>query len=105
MKYALFGLAVLGGSYCLHRIAVWAERRGWIYYRTKRGSSGALGNALLEVQAIMEPSKQYVLEERVRDDAEADEAGDPPAPGVNGAVQQPDAPDERALNSKPPARR
>jgi hypothetical protein len=80
MRYALIALAVLGGLLCLHRIAVWAERRGWIYYRTKHGSSGALGNAFLEVQAIVEPSARHVLEERVKDDLEAEETGDPPAP-------------------------
>lgn len=77
MKYALIALAALGSLYCLHRIAVWAERRGWIYYRAKRGSSGALGNALLEVHAIVEPSARHVLEERLKDDPETAQAGDP----------------------------
>lgn len=48
MSYALWGLAALAGLYGLHRIALWAERRGWIYYGNKHGSSGALGSALLE---------------------------------------------------------
>ncbi|MBZ5641055.1 MAG: hypothetical protein LAO51_20130 [Acidobacteriia bacterium] len=91
MRYALVGLAVIAGLYGLHRIAVWAERRGWIYYRSKHGSSGALGNALLEVHAILEPSARYVLEERTKDDAEADESGDPPDPGKSDAVRR-DAP-------------
>jgi hypothetical protein len=87
MKYALIGLAVLGGLYGLHRIAVWAERRGWIYYLTKHGSSGALGNALLEAQAIIEPSTRHVLEERMKEDVEAEETGDPPEPGKSDAAQ------------------
>jgi hypothetical protein len=70
-----FGLAALGA---LHRAALWAEARGLIYYR-RRGTSGALGNALLEVQAILEPSKRHVIEERVRDPAEDAESGDPPS--------------------------
>ena len=81
MKYALWGLALvggLGGLYCLHRIALWAEQRGWVYYRDRRGS-GTLGNAFLEVQAIIEPSKRYVLEERLEDEHETQESGDPPA--------------------------
>jgi hypothetical protein len=82
MKYALLGVAVLGGIYCLHRMAVWAEQRGWIYYRTRSGSSGALGSALLEVQAIIEPSKRYVQEEKARDHSERDDTGDPPKAGV-----------------------
>ena len=78
MKYALWGFAAVGCLYCLHRLGLWAERRGWIYYLKRRGSSGALGSALLEVQAIMEPSKRHVLEERQKDDSERPECGDPP---------------------------
>ena len=78
MKYALWGCAAVGCLYGFHYLALWAERRGWIYYLKRRGSSGALGSALLEVQAIMEPSKGYVLEERRKDDSEASESGDPP---------------------------
>jgi hypothetical protein len=78
MKYVLVGIAVIGGFYGLHRLAVWAEARGWIYYREKRGSSGALANAFLEVQSMFEPSARAALEVRVKDDHESDESGDPP---------------------------
>jgi hypothetical protein len=78
MKYTLIGLAVIGGFYGLHRLAVWAEARGWIYYLHRHGSSGALGNAFLEVQSMIEPSARVALEERVKDDHEGDESGDPP---------------------------
>jgi hypothetical protein len=78
MKYALWGFAAVGCLYSLHSLALWAERRGWIYYLKRRGSSGALGSALLEVQAIIEPSKRYALEERRKDDSERPEPGDPP---------------------------
>jgi hypothetical protein len=87
MRYVLVGLALFGALYCLHRIAVWAERRGWVYYLNKHGSSSALGNAFLEVQAIIEPSAKYVLEERTKDDLDTGESGDPPDPGKSGAVQ------------------
>ncbi len=76
----LAGLAAaLGGLYGLHRLATWAERRGWIYYLRRRGSSGALGTAFLEIQSIMEPGKRYVAEERSRQVVENQDSGDPPA--------------------------
>jgi hypothetical protein len=78
VKYALIALAVIGGVYGVHRFALWAEARGWIYYRKKHGSSGSLGNAFLEVQSIFEPSARAALEERVKDDHDAEESGDPP---------------------------
>jgi hypothetical protein len=94
MRYALIGLAVLAALYCLHRFAMWAERRGWIYYRTKQGSSGALGNAFLEVQAIFDPAAKHVLEERLKGDVDVEEAGDPPDPGKANAVQHDAAADD-----------
>ena len=84
LRFVLVGLAVVGGLYFLHRVALWAEQRGWIYYRARRGSSGALGNALLQAQAIVEPSQQYVLEEVSREHSEEDEAGEPPEKGDGG---------------------
>ena len=81
-------LAVVGGLVALgalHRVALWAEARGLIHYR-RRGTSGALGNALLELQAILEPSKRHVIEERLRDPADDAESGDPPSPSPGTAA-------------------
>lgn len=78
MRFAFWGLAAVAVLYCLHRLALWAERRGWIYYRKKHGSSGALSNAVLEVHSLFDPSKRYVLEEKTRDQVEDEESGDPP---------------------------
>lgn len=66
--------------YGLHRLALWMERRGWIYYKTS-GTSSTRTNAFLALQSLIEPSKQYVLEERIRqqDELDQDQSGDPPA--------------------------
>jgi hypothetical protein len=72
-------LAALLVLYGLHRLARWAERRGWIYYLERRGTSGALGNAFLEIQSIMEPGKRYVVEERARPGVKEQDSGDPPS--------------------------
>ena len=41
---------------------------------------GTMTNAFLSVQALLEPAKQHVIEERVRqeDDIDRSEPGDPP---------------------------
>ena len=80
MSDLLIIVAAAAGLYGLHRAAVWAERRGWIHYRTKVGRGHGVGNACLEVQSMIEPSKRYVLEERLKDASEEAEAGDPPTP-------------------------
>ncbi len=61
--------------YPLHLLAIYAEKRGWIYYRKKHGSV-TVGSAFLEIQALMEPSKRHVLEQRRRDDFDDQESGD-----------------------------
>jgi hypothetical protein len=76
---ALVGLAAV---YCAHRLALWAEDRGFLYYRRRRGSSGALANAFLEVQAIVEPARRHVVEERVRQRIEVAETGGRPDAGA-----------------------
>jgi hypothetical protein len=65
----------VGILYPLHLLAMWAEKRGWIYYRKKHGSV-TVGSAFLEIQALMEPSKRHVLEQRRRDDFDNQESGD-----------------------------
>ena len=82
MRYILWGCIILTGIYILHLIASWAERRGWIYYRQKSGSNGGLGNALLSLQAMIEPSKRYVLEQRIEEKTEQKESCDPPDSGA-----------------------
>jgi hypothetical protein len=74
------GGAVLAGAllYGMHRAALWAEDRGWIYYKNKRGPAPWLGT----LESIYEPEVEYILEEesahRIR--ADQDDSGDG-APG------------------------
>jgi hypothetical protein len=78
MKLALLVLLAAAALYGLHRLAVWAEGRGFIYYRKRRGSSGAASRAFLEVQSLLEPAQRHVLEEKARDRVEEQDKGGPP---------------------------
>ena len=82
MKPALLGLTVIAALYATHRLALWAEARGALYYRRRRGSSGALGNAFLEVHSLVEPSRWHVLEQRVEARRGAPDPADPPDAGA-----------------------
>ena len=46
----------------LHRLALWAEGRGWIYYREHRAPAGAAGLAMLEVTSLLDPAVEHVVE-------------------------------------------
>lgn len=66
IKFLLVIPAISVALYGLHRLAVWMERRGWIYYK-KSGSSSTATNAFLSIHQLFEPGKKYVLEERVHE--------------------------------------
>jgi NADH:ubiquinone oxidoreductase subunit 4 (subunit M) len=76
MSLVLWGIALVAGLYGLHRLALWMESRGWIYYKKKHASAGALSAAFLEIQALAQPEKKYVLEMRQDQRAERDHEGD-----------------------------
>ncbi|MDZ4859201.1 MAG: hypothetical protein SGI88_09450 [Candidatus Hydrogenedentes bacterium] len=62
--------------YLLHRLLLWMEQKGWIYYWHKSGSGG-IGNAIMPIQAIFQPEIRYTLEEQTRQHVENEDAGDP----------------------------
>jgi hypothetical protein len=78
-------IALVAAAICgLHRLALWAESRGWIYYRTHRMPPGASGLAMMEVTAVIDPATEHVIEELRSEQARAeeDENGQgPPGPG------------------------
>jgi hypothetical protein len=75
--WILGGVVVVGLFYGFHRAALWAEGRGWIYYKTKRKPSG-LGMSL--VGQIYQPSIEHQVEEEQsqRIKADQDDSGDDP---------------------------
>ena len=83
--FVIAGVLLLG--YTLHRLALAAERRGWIYYKNKHASAG-LGTSL--IGQIYQPSIEHVVEEQQsrriaadRNDS-GDDDGDDTGPGTTG---------------------
>ena len=81
MKLAILLLASALALYALHRLALWMESRGWLYYRKHKRGSAAIGNVMLEIQSFYRPSVEHVIEHRQEEQREEDESGDPPKPG------------------------
>lgn len=75
MNPLIVGLLVLVGLYGLHRLACWMEARGWIYWTKSGGHSTRAGNAMLEVQQLLEPGKKHVIELKQDEKAERDDQG------------------------------
>jgi hypothetical protein len=76
-------LVAAGILYGLHRLALWAEDRGWIYYLRRKPGASSLGNAFLEVQSLIEPEKQQLVEAHKAEAVEEDDQGDPPEAGTD----------------------
>ena len=67
-------LAGAGGLYGLHRLALWLEVRGLLYYRHNKPPGGGLG-CLVELQKAVEPRTQHVL--HVKENRQRPEVGLP----------------------------
>lgn len=73
----IVGSAVL--LYALHRLAVFAESRGWIFYKTRPPRVRMLGF----LEELVQPSVEYQIEEQTSQETRADHAdsGEPENPG------------------------
>jgi hypothetical protein len=67
--------------FLLDRSLLWLEKRHWIYYRRSQGKATRFGNALLELQSIIEPETQHVLEVKREQRYEQVIPAAPPIPG------------------------
>ncbi len=63
MKLLGITLVICIGLYIFDRCCLWLEKKGHLYYRKRKPDrSGLIGNALLELQNIFNPSTQNVIE-------------------------------------------
>lgn len=82
-------ILVCAALIAVHRLALWMEARGWIYWTRSRGWSSRAGNAFLELQQLLDPSRKHVLEMKTgqKQNREQDRSGaPPPASGPDGAA-------------------
>lgn len=70
MTWLWMTLGALFVIYALHRLALFAEKRGWIFYRTRPPRVRMLG--LLE--ELVQPSVEYQIEEQSSEAIRADQA-------------------------------
>lgn len=78
--WVVSGLVVVAALYGLHRLALWAEARGWIHYRESSRPVGTTSRAVSGVDAIFRPEVEHQIEARdveetIREDVES---GEPP---------------------------
>lgn len=64
---ATLALVIVGG----HLLLTWAERRGWVYYRS---SDRPRPHSLGLFEEIYQPSVTHVIDQQVMEETEADQA-------------------------------
>ncbi|WP_227999977.1 hypothetical protein [Nocardia australiensis] len=65
MHWLVLAVLLVMVGLILDRIGLWAEQRGWIYWRKRRPSpsGGAAAGMLGDLQAVLSPSYRHVVEE------------------------------------------
>jgi hypothetical protein len=75
MQIAIWIAGIIVGLFALDRLALWAEAKGWIYWRkVKRKGSG--GAALMTFNAVFDPSAHKAIEAREEQQQEDEDDGD-----------------------------
>ena len=71
---------VAAGLYALHRLALWAASRGWIFYGDSQRPAGTTSRAVSGVDVIFRPEVEHHLEEMEAQEIlrEDDDSGVPP---------------------------
>lgn len=54
----------LAGIYLFDKFCLWAERKGYLFYRQKKSEGSAIGSALLELQGFLNPAARHTIEMR-----------------------------------------
>ena len=86
MKTAVVLLAIVAGLVAIDRAALWAEGRGWIYWRRSKRVGGQVGAALAaELGAILSPAERTRQEVILRTEQlpAPDDPGGAPNPPEN----------------------
>jgi hypothetical protein len=82
MKIILWIVGIGIALFLLNKAFLKMESRGWIYYRRKAPTRSSLGNAFLEIQSLLEPSKKAMVEVMKEEKKEQADSGDPPEAGA-----------------------
>jgi hypothetical protein len=72
-------IASIAALIAMDQVLLWAERRGWVYWRKTKGRRGGLGEVFSSVEASINPRAEYVQVAKQTKKREDRSAGDPPS--------------------------
>ncbi|MBS0261285.1 MAG: hypothetical protein JSS02_04960 [Planctomycetes bacterium] len=105
-------VSVLLGAWPLHRLCLWLEEQGYLFYRHKRATGCAAGMAVA-LQQFVEPSAREIIQvddEHVSGDVDASGGPDGPTPRpgwhqIGNQFETPDWPTSSIYRTAPALRR
>lgn len=80
MLIALWIIGFVIGFFALDRLALWAESKGWIYWRKKKARTDAMSSVFAEMNVITNPSAEHVITAKQGKKFEERENGDDDPP-------------------------
>jgi hypothetical protein len=94
--WVFVAVAIVPGLYALHRLGLWLEDRGYIYYWHKKpkGGGGAVGS-FVAFQRMIEPQAEHVIQVSRVNHLAGDE-------GASGQDRPPIPPEDRPVASVDP---
>jgi hypothetical protein len=80
VKVSIWLAIAIVALWAIDTLLLWAEGRGWIFYRRNKPTRGALGNAFLEINGIIDQGKKVILREMKKTEHDESHSGDPANP-------------------------
>ncbi|MFT3727501.1 MAG: hypothetical protein QM759_06750 [Terricaulis sp.] len=75
----LWGLVAVAALLVLDRAGLWAESKGWIYWRRTKRRGSAMSAILSDLNAVTNPAATYVTDAKQAKKLEERDNGEPPS--------------------------
>lgn len=78
MQVALWLTGIVVALFAIDQLALWAERKGWIYWRKSKRQGSVMSAVLSELDAVTNPAAHHIVEAKQAKKLEERDNGDPP---------------------------
>ena len=78
MQIALWLAGAVAAFFALDQLGLWAERKGWVYWRKTKRRGSAMSDILTGLDAVTNPAAQHVAEAKQAKKLEERDNGDSP---------------------------
>lgn len=62
LKFILVAIITVVSLYCLHKLCLWLERHGYLYYMNKKADTGFIAGTLEMINGVLNPAVKHTIE-------------------------------------------